>query len=160
METPTDRDLLRHALATLAYRAAKALRDVPSGFATYRVGPTSRTPLEILGHMGDLMAWAGSMAAGEPRWTDSPASEWHKQYTRFFAELGALDDYLASDEPLAHAPSKLLQGPVADALTHVGQITMLRRLTGTPVRGENYFRANIEMGRVGPDQATPVREFD
>lgn len=160
METSTDRDLLRHALATLAYRASKTLRDAPPDFATFQIGPTSRTPLQILAHMGDLMGWALTMAAEAPRWSEDGGSEWGEQHARFFHALSALDGYLASDEPLAHPPAKLLQGPVADALTHVGQIAMLRRLAGAAVRGENYFEAEVEKGRVGPEQANPVYEFD
>lgn len=160
METATDRDLLRHALATLAYRAAKALRDPPADFGAFRVGPTSRTPTQILGHMGDLMTWGLRMAEGAPRWSEVESPDWAAHRARFFEALGALDAYLASDAPLAHAPAKLLQGPIADALTHVGQIAMLRRLAGAAVRGENYFKAMVETGRVGADQAAPVSEFD
>jgi hypothetical protein len=79
---------------------------------------------------------------------------------RCFAALEAFDAFLASEEPLAVAPEKLFQGPVADALTHVGQLAMLRRLAGGAVRGENYFQADIVAGRVGPEQAPPRREFD
>ena len=74
--------------------------------------------------------------------------------------MTALDRRLASDEPLGFSPEKLFQGPIADALTHVGQITLLRRMAGSPVRGENYFKAAIAVGQVGPDQPTPRREFD
>jgi hypothetical protein len=160
MDTATDRDLLRHALATLAYRAAKALRDTPDDFGDFRVGPTSRTPTEILGHMGDLMAWALRMAEDGPAWAVVESPDWAAHRSRFFETLGALDAYLESDAPLAHEPAKLLQGPIADALTHVGQIAMLRRLAGAAVRGENYFKAIVQTGRVGSDQAAPVYEFD
>lgn len=160
MDTASDRDLLRHALATLAYRAAKATRAAPDDFGDFRVGPTSRTPTEILAHMGDLVAWALRMAEGAPTWTEAAAADWVGHRDRFFEALDALDAYLASDAPLAHEPAKLLQGPVADALTHVGQIAMLRRLAGAAVRGENYFKAMVQAGRVGPDQAAPVYEFD
>jgi hypothetical protein len=160
MDNATDRDLLRHALATVAYRAAKALRATPDDFGDFRVGPTSRTPSEILGHMGDLMVWALRMAEGAPTWSEVEADAWTAQRDRFFEALGALDAYLASDAPLAHEPAKLLQGPIADALTHVGQIAMLRRLAGAAVRGENYFKAMVQAGQVGPDQPPPVYEFD
>ena len=160
MKTSTDRDLLRHALATLAYRASKALRDPPADFDSFRIGPTSRTPVEILGHMGDLMAWGLSMAEGEQRWSDTRSNDWEELYVRFFDTLGAFDAYLESDGVLGHPAAKLLQGPVADALTHVGQIAMLRRLGGAAVRGENYFKADVQTGRVGADQAPPAYEFD
>jgi len=160
MNTSTDRDLLRHALSTIAYRAAKVLRDPPADFGSFRIGPSSRTPVEILSHMGDLMAWGLSMAEGEERWFDNGSQDWAGQYVRFFEALGAFDAYLASDKALGHPPTRLLQGPVADALTHVGQIAMLRRLAGTSVKGENYFKADVQTGRVGPVQAAPISEFD
>ena len=79
---------------------------------------------------------------------------------RFSAALRAFDDYLAAPLPLGSSAEKLFQGPVADALTHIGQIAMLRRLSGSPVRGESYFRADIAAGRVGLEQSAPIREFD
>src|SRR5262249_23032429 len=154
------REALRHTVATLAYRGSKALRDVPPDFGAYKVGPTSRTPSEILAHLGDLMGWALSMAKGAEAWPGAPPEAWDADVARFFDGLREFDDYLASPAPLACSAEKLFQGPIADALTHVGQIAMLRRLAGAPVRGENYFRADIVAGRVGRDQAAPRREFE
>lgn len=154
------RDLLRHTVATLAYRAGKTLRGAPAEFAGFRAGTSSRTPAEILAHMGDLLDWACWMAEGEHRWHPCEPLPWDREVARFFAGLERLDRRLAAPEPLGFPPEKLFQGPIADALTHTGQLAMLRRLAGSPVRGENYFRAEIEAGRVGPEQATPVREFD
>ena len=154
------RDLLRHAIATLAYRGGKAMREVPDDFATFAIGPTSRTPGQILAHIGDLLDWALSIAKGAQAWHDSPPDEWQRGVQRFFDGLGRLDAYLASDAPLGAPPEKLFQGPIADALTHVGQLAMLRRLAGARVKGENYFKADIAAGRVGPSQTAPRREFD
>ena len=161
-ETTSDpkRQLLRHCVATLAYRAAKALRDVPDGFAALRVSLTTRTSGEIVAHMGDLLEWALSIAKNEQAWRDSKPLAWAAEVQRFFAALAAFDAYLASDAPLGAAPEKLFQGPIADAFTHVGQIATRRALAGAPVRGENYFRADIVIGRVGPEQSAPRREFD
>jgi hypothetical protein len=154
------RDLLRHTAATLAYRGSKTLRDAPAGFGTFRVGDTSRTPVAILAHIGDLLDWALWLAKGEHRWRDAPPQSWDAEVARFFDSLRELDAYLASDATLGSRPEELFQGPIADALTHVGQIAMLRRLAGAPVKGENYFKADIARGRVGPDQSAPRREFD
>lgn len=154
------RPLLRHTVATLAYRGGKALRGAPDGFAEFRVSETTRTPGQILAHLGDLFDWALSLAKGKHEWHDSAPLPWNEGVQRFFAALRALDAYLASDLPLGFSAEKLFQGPIADALTHVGQIAMIRRLAGAPVRGENYFRADIVRGRVGPEQSAPVREFD
>ena len=154
------RELLRHTVATLAYRAAKPLRDAPDSFAAFRIGEASRTPAQILAHLGDLFDWALSLAKGQQKWHDSTPLPWPQEVARFFAAVEAFDEYLASGEPLHESPEKLFQGPVADALNHVGQIAMLRRLAGAPIRGENYHRADISAGRVGLEQSTPRREFD
>jgi len=151
---------LRHAVATLAYRAAKPLRDAPAEFASFRAGQGSRSAGEILAHMGDLFDWALSIARGKERWRNSKPQSWSEDTERFFAALAAFDAYLASEEELHAAPEKLFQGAVADALTHVGQINMLRRLAGKRVKGENYHVAKIEAGRTGPDQMAPVSEFN
>lgn len=160
MDTETDRELLRHALATLAYRAGKALRDPPDSFASFRAGASTRTPVEIVGHLGDLMEWGLSIAEGEQRWSETLSDEWEDQVTRFYGALARFDAFLESGREFAAPPARLFQGPVADALTHVGQIAMLRRLAGGSVRGENYFKADISPGRVGPDQVEPTYEFD
>jgi hypothetical protein len=162
MGTPSDpaRQLLRHTLATVAYRGGKALRGAPESFATFTLGDSPRTPANILAHMGGLFDWALSMAKGEAAWRDSQPLAWEAEIARFFASVKELDDYLASAEPL-HSPAEgLFQGPIADALTHVGQLAMLRRLAGCPIKGENYFKAEIAVGRVGFEQSTPKREFD
>jgi hypothetical protein len=154
------RDMLRHTVATLAYRGGKAVRGAPEGFATFRPAPTTRTPAEILAHIGDLLDWSLALADGRHEWHDSPPRPWEGEVARFFAGLEALDRRLASEAPLAGPAERLFQGPIADALTHVGQIAMLRRMAGAPVRGENYFRAEITAGCVGPEQPAPRREFD
>jgi hypothetical protein len=156
----SDRLFLRHAVATLAYRAGKALRGAPSAFADFTVAPGTRTPAQILAHMGDLLDWALFLARGEQSWHDSMPQPWDQEVARFFAVLGAFDAYLASEEPLGCSSERLFQGPIADALTHTGQLTMLRRLAGTPVRGENYAKAAISAGTVGISQAAPGYEFD
>lgn len=153
------RSLLRHTLATLAYRGGKAIRNAPKSFASYGAPDSPRTPGNILAHIGDLMDWALSMAAGSQKWNDSMSLPWEKECERFFAALKKFDDYLASDAPLQAPIQKLFQGPIADALTHVGQLAMLRRLAGAPMKGENYYVADIAVGRVGAEQAAPKKEF-
>jgi len=100
------------------------------------------------------------MARGAESWHDSPPTEWADEVQRFFATVASFDEYLASDARLACSSERLFQGPIADALTHVGQLSMLRRVVGSPVRGENYFKADIALGRVGAEQGAPRREFD
>ena len=154
------REMLRHLLATVAYRGGKAVRGAPMEFATFRAGPTSRSPVEILAHVGDLYDWALSMASGAEKWHDSQPLAWDAEVDRFFRTLAAFDAFLSSAHPLASSVERLFQGPVADSLTHIGQIALLRRLAGSAVRGENYSRADIVAGRVGRDQSSPRREFD
>lgn len=153
------RALLRHTVATLAYRGGKVVRDAPAHFADYPVAAGSRTPARILAHLGDLLDWALWLARGEHRWKDSAPLAWDMEVDRFFAALEQLDAHLASDAPLRSSTETIFQGPIADALTHVGQLAMLRRLVGSPVRGENYAQANIVSGRVGADQTPPRVEF-
>jgi hypothetical protein len=161
MSTQVDpaRQLLRHTVATVAYRGAKALRGAPESFAAFAQTPPGRTPAQILAHMGDLFDWALSMAKGEAAWHDSKPLAWDAEVARFFAALKKFDDYLASPQPL-HSPAEgLFQGPIADALTHIGQLAMLRRLAGSKLKGENYFKAEITAGHVGMEQAAPKFEF-
>jgi hypothetical protein len=154
------RELLRHIVATIAYRGGKPLRGAPSSFAAFRPGEGSRTAAEILSHMGDLLDWALSMVKGAQAWQPAPPRAWDDDVARFFAALAALDAYLASDAPLGCPPDKLVQSALADTLTHIGQLAMMRRLAGSAVRGENYAVADIAAGRVGLDQAAARREFD
>jgi hypothetical protein len=153
------RALLRHTLATVAYRGGKAVRDAPPSFAAFRPGDDSRSPEAILAHIGDLFDWALSLAKGAQAWHNSPPLSWDAEVARFFETLTRLDAYLASEAELACPPERLFQGPIADALTHIGQIAMLRRLAGAPLKGENYYRADIASGRVSADQAAPRQEF-
>lgn len=159
MATDLKRELLRHTVATVAYRGGKAIRNAPAGFGEFRAGDGGRTAGEILAHIGDLFEWALSIVRGEQAWKDSKPLVWDAECARFFAALKAFDDYLASGAALHDAPEKLFQGPIADALTHIGQIAMLRRMAGSRMKGENYHQAEIERGRVGADQAAPRREF-
>jgi hypothetical protein len=145
------RDFLRHTLATVAYRARKALLGAPESFATFRVGETgARTPIEILAHMGDLFDWALALARGQQVWRQAMPRSWDEEVERFFAALSRFDEAVGSGELLGSV-ERLFQGPVADALTHVGQLAMVRRLAGSPVQGENYFKAEIAMGQVGAE---------
>ena len=155
-----DVPMLRHTLATLAYRAGKAVRGAPESFGDFRAGADGRTAVQILAHMGDLFDWALTMADGEAVWKDAVPLPWDAEVARFFAALERFDARLQADRPLANPATKIFDGPVADALTHTGQIAMLRRMAGAKIRGESYFRADIVTGRVGLDQAPPRREFD
>jgi hypothetical protein len=159
-ESDSARELLRHTVATLAYRGSKTLRDADTKFSAFRVSEKTRTPLEIVAHIGDLLAWGLSIAKGQESWSGGKPKGWDYEVERFFTGLQNLDDFLSSAEPLSCPPQKLFQGPIADALTHVGQIAMLRRLAGEPMRGENYFVAEITVGRVGTDQPEPRFEFE
>jgi len=153
------RELLRHTLATLAYRASKAVRDAPAGFADFHAGEGVRTPGQILAHIGDLFDWVLSIAKGKQAWRDSKPLPWEKEVERFFAALKSFDNFLASNAPVEAPLEKLFQGPIADALTHVGQLAILRRLARAPVKGENYYTAEVVAGRVSAEQAAPKKEF-
>jgi hypothetical protein len=153
------REMLRHTVATLAYRGAKSVRGASESFATYGLPETQRTPVRILAHIGDLLDWGLSIAKGAEAWNESEPLPWNEEVERFHRALESFDNYLGSDAELSGTCERLFQGPVADALTHVGQIAMLRRMAGEPIKGENYSRAKITSGRVGADQEAPKREF-
>ena len=155
----SDRHLFRHTLAALAYRGTKTMRGASPGFATFKLDAATRTPVEIVAHLGDLFDWALSMAKGAQRWHTATPLVWDAEVARFTASLAAFDAYVASGAEVKAPLERLLQGPVADALTHVGQLAMLRRLAGEPIVGENYFVAHVAIGRLSLDQAPPVRTF-
>ena len=158
--TDPARIALRQMAATLAYRAAKVLRDAPPDFAHRSFGDSTRQPVRILAHMGDLMSWGVSMAGGGKEWKPGGGDDWKTEVERFFNGLAAFDAALAADGEFTGSIEKLIQGPLADALTHVGQLAMLRGMAGAPVRPESYARAVITAGRVGLDQEAPRAEFD
>lgn len=156
----TERLLLRHMLATIAYRGGKALRDAPAGFGAFRPEGVFNTPLSLVAHIADLLEWTRRWCDGdEESYRIGVPATWDDEVARVYLALSALDARLASDEPIAVPLTRIFQAPIADALTHVGQIALLRRMAGAPVLGEAYRMAAIEPGRVGPEQAPPGREF-
>lgn len=155
----SDLELLLHTIATLAYRGGKALKGAPEGFDSLQAAPGVRTPGQILAHIGDLFDWAIGLVGGQHIWNDSQPMPWNEEVARFFRGLEALDTALANAAPDSFPVDRIFQGPIADAFTHVGQIALLRRLADAPIRAENYYKAQIRSGRVGPDQLDPVVEF-
>jgi hypothetical protein len=155
--TNPKRELLRHGLATLAYRAGKTLRGATPEFADF--DGAGKTPRQILAHMSDVLDWGLTVARGDQKWQSAEPQSWDLEVERFFTSLAAFDAFLASENPLGAAAEKLLQGPIADCLTHTGQLAMLRRLAGCPMRGENYFVAEVAVGRVGIEQTAPAKTF-
>src|SRR5215207_369001 len=125
--------------------------DAPEGFAVFRVDADMRAPGELLAHIGDLLEGSLHLLKGEMVFLTSSPLPWGDEVSRLFSAAKQLDSYLASDAPLACPVERLIQGPVGDALTHVGQIVMMRRLAGSPVRAESYFTAEIVPGTVGEE---------
>jgi len=154
------RQLLRHTVATVAYRGGKTIRDAPLHFPNFHAAETTRTPLQLLAHISDLYDWALSIAQGKQVWNNAKPLEWNAEVERFFTTMTKFDEYLASDTPLNAPADKLFQGPIADSLSHIGQLAMLRRMANSPIRGENYYVADIASGRCGAKQSAPKREFD
>ncbi len=143
------RELLRHLVATLAFRAKVAISDAQPDFATFKINQTVRTPGEILAHLGDLLEGSLVLMKGEFVVLNSVPLAWQDEVRRFFSAVEAFDSFLASDAPLAQPIEKITQGPIADALTHVGQSVMLRRAAGDPVKSESYFTAEIVSCKMG-----------
>jgi hypothetical protein len=150
--------LLRHSLATLCYRLTKVLRDAPAEFAAYPEGDAQNAG-KVLAHIGDLMDWALSLINGQMRWQDSTPLPWPDEIARVYRAMEALDARLAESGAGMASEERLFQGPIADALTHTGQLAMMRRLAGLKIKGENYYKADIRTGQVGAEQAAPRAEF-
>jgi hypothetical protein len=150
------RRLLRHFLAALAYRTQKALRGAPATFPEFRAGTNVRTPHELLWHMTGLIGYARTMLHGGD-YAPPQLPTLAEEVARFHATLEALRDDLADDSLTARiTDEQLLQGPLADAMTHAGQLAMLRRLAGAPVASENFIFARISASNVGVDQPEPA----
>ncbi len=149
------RELLRHLVATVAYRGRIAVSGAPEGFATFRLEGGGRTPGELLAHLGDLLEGSRLLLQGEMVMLESPPLPWGEGVSRIFSEAKRLDAFLASEAPLVVPVERFVQGPVGDALTHVGQLVLLRRAAGSPVRAESYFTADIAPGRIDqePDES-------
>jgi hypothetical protein len=154
----TDHDVLRHGLAVIAYRGGKSVRGAPESFASFDAGG-GVTPLGILSHIGDLMEWAQSIAQGSPRWNTAAPAGWAGEIARFHRTLATFDAWLGTGAPLQGEVKRLMAGPIDDALTHVGQIAMLRRMAGCAMLGENYYAADIAIGRVGQEQTPAIKPF-
>lgn len=151
MSVDAKRGLLRHMVATVAYRGGIAVSDAPADFAAFRIDEGTRTPVEILAHIGDLLEGSLYLLKGELVYLASAPLPWGEEMSRFFSAAGRLDAYLESGAPLAVPVEKLIQGPIGDALTHVGQLVMLRRMAGSPVRAASYFTAEITPGMVNEE---------
>ncbi len=153
---PNDGYLLRHYLAALAYRTQKALRGAPGSFGDFRAAPGVRTPREILRHMTSVLGYARTFFIGgsyRPRLLP----DLDRESQRFHDMLESLAEHLAGgDELVGTTHEALLQGPLADAMTHVGQLAMLRRLSGSPVPPENFIVASIDPSNLGTEQPEPV----
>ena len=150
------RAILRHFLAALAYRTQKALRDAPVSFGTFQAGQQVRTPMELVRHMTSVLGYARTFFVGG-RYRPAPLPDIAAEAARFHQMLLDLSHHLAAGTPLRDtSEERLLQGPFADAMTHAGQLAMLRRLSGSPVSPENFIEAAIDAANVGPAQPRPV----
>ena len=148
------REVLRHMVATVAYRCGLAVSDAPDGFAQFSAHETTRTPGEILAHIGDLLEGSLYLSKGEVVYLTSAPLPWKDGIARFFSAVKELDSYLASEAVLACPVERLVQGPIGDALTHVGQIVMMRRMAGKPIRVAGYFTADIVAGEMTEETCT------
>ncbi len=152
------RGLLRHFLAALAYRTQKALRDAPAEFGDFRAADEVRSPVELVRHMTSVLGYARTFFIGG-QYRPEPLPSLNEEIIRFHDMLEELARHIEAGTPLLQeiSPEQLLQGPFSDAMTHAGQLAMLRRLAGIPVPPENFIFANIEPERLGVEQAEPLR---
>jgi len=152
----TERRMLRHFLAALAYRTQKALRGAPSSFADFEAGNRVRTPRELLAHMDSVLGYALThFEGGEYR--NQPLPDFGEEQRRFHGKLEAIARHLEAGTPLRDTTTeRMLQGPLSDVMTHAGQLAMLRRLAGSPVPPENFIVADVSADNLGPDQPPPA----
>ena len=151
------RSLLVHFLAALAYRTQKALRGAPPEFAEFRAMKDVRTPAELVRHMTSVLGYSRTFFIGGQYWPE-PLPTFDEEIQRFHAMLGLLAKHIGNGDQLQAGitEERLLQGPFSDAMTHAGQLAMLRRMAGNPVPPENFVVANVNPERLGPDQAEPA----
>ena len=144
------RTLLRHFLAALAYRTQKALRDAPAEFDNFSAGEEIRTPAELVRHMTSVLGYARTFFIGGHYWPESLPSL-KEEVIRFHDMLEDLGRHIEVGTPLLQGMTaeRLLQGPFSDAMTHAGQLAMLRRLAGVPVPPENFIVADVNPDRLG-----------
>jgi len=142
----TERELLRHLIATIVMRGRVAITDAAEDFDGFRVNNDARSPGEILAHIGDLLEGSFYLMKGEMRYLTSSPLEWKEEVARFLASAKRLDDLIASDVEFHQPIKKLIQGPIADALTHVGQIILLRRIAGNGTVAKDYFGTELTLG--------------
>lgn len=151
------REVLCHFLAALAYRTQKAVRGAPPSFADFVPGEQVRTPRELVMHMTSVLGYARTFFSGGEAWWPDPLDTMEAEMERFHGVIGDLSRHLEAGDPMRNTtPERMLQGPFADAMTHTGQIAMLRRLAGCPIPPENFIMAEITSENVGPDQPPPV----
>ena len=152
---PQTSEALRHFLASIAYHVSKAITDAPGDYPELEVGMGVRSPRRILHHVTGVLSYADSFYVHYDT-TRFPLKPWGGEVKHFYATLSSLDESLLTRTPLGVTELQILQGPLSDAMAHVGQLLMLRRLAGSPVPSENFIYADIRAGVVGPDQPDPV----
>jgi hypothetical protein len=155
----SQRVLLKHYLAAIAYRTQKALRDAPAAYPDFSAGQRTRTPVEILRHMTSLLGYSRTLfLGGSYPFKPEPLATFGDEIDRFHGLLSELGELLERDVPLKDiSHEQFLQGPLADVMTHIGQLALLRRLVGVPVAPENFIYAQVDAQRLGSDQALPAR---
>ncbi len=150
------RHMLQHFLAALAYRTQKALRGAPEDFEEFKAGNDVRTPKELVRHMTSVLGYARTFFIGGEFWPE-PLPTFREEIDRFHEMLEDLSSHLDAGTALRGlSEEQLLQGQFSDAMTHAGQLAMLRRLHGEPVRSENFIHAAISAENLTADQPDPV----
>lgn len=157
MATDCVRNVLRHYLGSIAYHTQKAIRDAPEGYWSFAAGNRARTPESVLRHMTSVLGYARTFFFGGI-YRPEPLPTIDAEIDRFHDMVQEISRLLESGAPLQGMDElQLLQGPLSDVMTHVGQLSLLRRLYGSPVPPENFIYADISASRLGKDQPAPRR---
>ena len=148
-------EMLRHFLASITYRATKAIKNVPETYPAHDLGKGVKTPLRILHHITGVLTYAHSFFEHYDT-THIDVKSWDAEVGEFYSILSKLDKSIQEKKPKEVTEEQLLQGPLSDAMTHIGQLSMLRRLADSPLPSENFIFADVRKGAVGPNQPDPI----
>lgn len=142
-------EFLRHTLSTIGYRFQKSVKYRNQEFEDFSLGKGSRSPKEIVNHMYAVLSSTTFYLLEEKRQKKSPEKlSLDLEIDRFNEELKNLDQLLSEKDLPINYSKKLLQGPLSDILTHIGQIAMLSRLNNQPIEGEDFSAATISTIKV------------
>ena len=146
-------ELLRHTLSTIAYRFQKSVSSANEDFGNFRAAEDSRTAVEIINHIFDIINKTKVFIKDDRFDKSLPIQlDFKSEIDRFHNTLQELDFLLSETELEIDYSKKLIQGPLSDVLSHIGQIALMSGLDGNKIKGENFSSAKIITGNTSSNQ--------